>query len=184
MMSTPEHEAVRVSDAAAGGAEASAAGRPLRRWQTVSVAAFVGIGAAALAGFMGLPAGGLYLVAGLESVALLAGYFGAGWGAVTGVIAAVVWCAVAFRSVRKGHARAAEFGALLGAAVGVLSTILLHAGLIGVLLYFDEFELWMFLVPAIGLPFGVVGGLILGALSGAMLGRFAAAGGADAARGA
>jgi hypothetical protein len=82
------------------------------------------------------------------------------WGAATGLIAGVVWCAVMLRGSRRRGFVAA--GALTGLGVGVLSTVLLHAVLIA---RADRVEP---MVPLVGLGCGIVAGVIVGAICGAI----------------
>lgn len=83
------------------------------------------------------------------------------WGAITGVIAGIVWCRVMVRAVGRDPAvLLTGRGARLGAWVGILSTVLLHAVLIiaaGRL----QFSWLLF-----GLPFGIIVGAVVGAVCG------------------
>lgn len=118
---------------------------------------------AGTAGFFGLLAGHMYGFpdrSGLE----VFGPVGGVWGAITGLIAAGIWC---WRMIAKARRPAAAglawHGALLGLGVGVLATVLLHA----VLMYFSGRP--NAILPLIGLLFGVVNGLVVGAICGALL---------------
>jgi uncharacterized membrane protein len=105
-----------------------------------------------------------------ESESQAYGAVGGVWGAITGLIAAAIWC---WRMIAKARRTAATglawSGAILGLGVGVLATVLLHL----LLMYWSERP--NAILPAIGLLFGVVSGLIVGAICGALLRWFAPA---------
>jgi hypothetical protein len=145
-----------------------------RRKSLTGLAVFVGIAAGLLAGLLGalaaLTYGSLSLMPGDGSTTTLASLpeVGAVWGAVTGVIAAAIWCWVMFRQVARGRTeRLTACGTWTGLLVGVLSTILLHVGL---MIAAGTTEIQGMLL---GLVFGIPAGAILGAISGAICQRIA-----------
>jgi len=88
---------------------------------------------------------------------------GGWWGVFTGLVAGLVWCRVMFAAVRRDPSmRLRRSGAWIGMWVGVLSTVLLHALLIGLDPEHD------FMPMIIGLPFGIIVGAGVGALCGTL----------------
>ncbi|HVP12401.1 MAG TPA: hypothetical protein VMV94_14590 [Phycisphaerae bacterium] len=115
-----------------------------------------------MAGIMGAIAGDTYRPAyELRGEGLVG--FGFCWGAVTGVIAGIIWsCVMITLATPKRREKLARIGALIGIAVGVISAALLHAGL---MLLTGERETWLMrLGIALAIPIGaVVGGISGGA---------------------
>ena len=144
----------------------------------IGLGVFVAIAAAGLAGFLGAWASLLYGAMELSegrnpdahAAAQLVTTVGIWSGAGAGLIAAAIWCRSMFRAVARGaRERLMGRGARLGLLVGVLATVLLHAGLIVASLackLVDVADIPFAL--AIGLLFGLVAGLILGAVCGSM----------------
>lgn len=142
--------------------------RQLRRGAFTGLAVFVGAAAGILAGLLGgfaaLTYGGMALLprgAATTMESLL--QVGVVWGALTGVIAAAMWCWVMFHRVARGRMeRLTAWGAWSGVLAGVFSTVLLHVGL---MVTAGTTEVSGMLL---GLVFGVPVGAILGAISGAI----------------
>lgn len=100
------------------------------------------------------------------------------WGAATGLLAGIVWCRIMIRETIRGLVNSpASRGAWLGVRVGVLSALLLHAGLIIAWLILwpgklDTDNLYDhaysgFMNTLVGVLFGTVAGFIVGMLCGA-----------------
>ncbi len=149
--------------------------------------AVIRVAAIGLAAFMGLVASGLYGGHEERPVTLLflrvelTATIGTVWGALTGLIAATLWCRGVFRAVARGqHERLIGRGAVLGGGAGLLSAILLHLGLVVTTLIRHglppELNSETLVIAAIGIPMiftlggvcGIIPGLILGALGGAL----------------
>lgn len=92
-----------------------------------------------------------------------------GWGGLgAGLLAGVVWCQMMFRRVRRGQTKQLiSSGSWLGVVVGILATVLLHAGLMVASARPDFFNL------IVGLIFGIPAGAILGVICGAICQRIA-----------
>jgi hypothetical protein len=142
--------------------------RQLRRGAFTGLAVFVGAAAGILAGLLGgfaaLAYGGLDLLPrGAATTMESLSRVGVVWGALTGVIAAAMWCWVMFHRVACGRTeRLTAWGAWSGLLAGVFSTVLLHVGL---MVTAGTTEI---LGMLLGLVFGVPVGAILGAISGAI----------------
>jgi hypothetical protein len=88
------------------------------------------------------------------------------WGAFTGLLAGAIWCRWMIPlSIQSPEENMAKKGAVAGIVVGVVSTILLHAGLMFVSDRAEPFSL------AIGLLCGVVAGWIVGRICGMLCRR-------------
>ncbi len=110
--------------------------------------ALAGAAYAATVGFQKVPSNTAFVVGQL-------------WGAGTGLIAGAVWCWwVVPGAVRSPNREVKRSGAAAGACAGLLSTILLHGGLV---LAVGGFDL---LVLLIGLMCGAGAGAIVGAVCG------------------
>lgn len=122
--------------------------------------------ATALSGFLGALASFLYAGLGGRSGGI-AEQVGAGFGAVAGLLAGVIWCRRMWRRIQNGEvARLSIKGTWEGLKVGVLATLLLHAGIIitGLLtsIFGQPNSDWLS-NPLGGLFFGIPAGLFLGA---------------------
>jgi len=151
--------------------------KPDRFGRFYGLTVLVCLSATALAGFLGFYASFLYgglSIGGsrdpaVATVAAFTRVYGALWGAVTGLMAGLIWCRSMYREV--AHAETVRFGAAgawLGLKVGALSTVLLHVGLVlagGHLMLLDRLPALPFGL-ALGLVFGIPAGSILGAICG------------------
>jgi hypothetical protein len=138
----------------------AASGRPVRVGRTVLCVSLAGALAGGCFGNLGAT---LYAFRGGIGYGVPATILGIGlwWGVVTGLIAALVWCRMMFAGLQRNPSlRRWRRGAWIGMWVGVLSTVLLHALLIGL---HPQHPVDPVLV---GLPFGVVVGAGVGALCG------------------
>jgi hypothetical protein len=144
----------------------------MNRAPIILLIAFVLVAGAATAWFFGWIAGENYATQDnghTFSVPRPVVMIGEGWGAVTGLMAGAIWCRVMVpKALRAPQSRWAGAGALAGLAVGLLSTILLHAVLIAVSAQTDQRILTI--VPTVGLICGVVAGLVVGAICGGLCG--------------
>ncbi len=111
--------------------------KPLPRGELVRLAVFVALAAGIVAGFMGNIAPYEYMEIGVRNRSHMAAppivsiwVVGPVWGAVTGVIVALLWCWAMFRRMTRGRTEhLIAWGTRFGVLAGVLSTILLHLGL-------------------------------------------------------
>lgn len=103
----------------------------LTRGQYLVILVIVSAVAGVVAGALGSAASLFYGWYSGISLRLLYDEFGMYWGAFTGIVAAIFWCRMMDRRVRKhGDYRVVVYGGLAGIMAGVISTTLLHAGLI------------------------------------------------------
>jgi hypothetical protein len=131
-----------------------------RRFRRITIS--VCVAGSFVAGIMGALAGDQYRPARPIPEESLLG-FGFWWGGVTGLIAGIMWCCVMIPLATPNRREALnKIGALIGILVGVLSTALLHAGL---MLHAGEHETWLLRIGiCIAIPIGaVVGGISGGA---------------------
>ena len=142
----------------------------MNRSPIILLVAFVLVAGTVTAGLFGWFAGYGYAIGPYPIMAFAwpVAAVGEWWGAITGLIAAAVWCRImvprALRAPRRGWAGA---GASAGLAVGWLSTILIHAVLMGVA---DRAAAALVMI---GLVCATAAGLILGAVCGGLCGAAA-----------
>lgn len=138
-----------------------ASGRPIEFGPLALLFFFVCLAAAAVAWLCGGIAVELYENGSEDDVIGTLVFVGHWCGAGTGVVAGIIWCvSMIWIGLRAGAKHLAAIGMLLGMAVGVLSTLILHialahaAGRGGI----GEF--------GVGVLFGLPAGLVLGGISG------------------
>lgn len=116
--------------------------------------------AAVVAAFMGVLASLFYDRSQMSPIGFVRA-FGIGWGGLTGLAAAIFWCRIMRRrAIRCGTRFLMSIGIVAGVFAGVLSTTLLHAGLM-VASQKTNLE---------ALALGVIAGVLIGLLMGAIYG--------------